>query len=677
MKAIWKRVLTAAVALPVIACITACSHKQEKKPKPKPQATVVVDNGNIDAQGKGNGQSDIPLVIGCDKLNKKFNPFVAETVPDQQAVSLTQLYLIGNDRQGRIVYNGIDGEVRAYNGSNYTYYGPADIETRYNRKKDETLYYITLRDDLKFSDGEPVTIDDVLFTIYVLCDKNYKGDYKLGSHDIKGLSKYQKNKNIKNIAGIRRLGNYKMSITTNGFDASMIQSLKIPICPLHYYGNIEKYNYSKKKFGFKKGDISTVCANKTSPVGAGPYRFVKYEQKVIYYTSNEIYYKGCPQIAYVQLKEMKEILNATQAKIDSEPSPEKVPGDEKAEDTKKDPALNRNAEALEMTEGTVDVLDTVLSKEDISWVSYANSNGEISGNRISTNFVPTGIYQYIGINPDNVKTGTDAYSEKSKNLRKAFATTFSAFRSILYNYYADGTCIIQYPCSSASWLGTSKDDENYSQAYNKDINSDIVYNEDTDITKNQDNLKKAVLSYFEAAGYTTDGMSVTDAPAGANTEYSIIVAGGKSNPLYQLVSQTADFFKEIGITLDIVKSGDKKTVAKRVANGRLQLWAGRCDTSKDYNLYKRYTGKESLFGIKEPTFVKLAKRARTTVKDTLKKKRYKNLYNNILEMAVEVPVIEQQSAIMCSSSRIDMDTMTKDITVYYSWINEIENIEMK
>lgn len=173
-------------------------------------------------------------------------------MPDQQAVSLTQLYLIGNDRQGRIVYNGIDGEVRAYNGSNYTYYGPADIETRYNRKKDETLYYITLRDDLKFSDGEPVTIDDVLFTIYVLCDKNYKGDYKLGSHDIKGLSKYQKNKNIKNIAGVRRLGNYKMSITTNGFDASMIQSLKIPICPLHYYGNIEKYNYSKKKVRVQK-----------------------------------------------------------------------------------------------------------------------------------------------------------------------------------------------------------------------------------------------------------------------------------------------------------------------------------------------------------------------------------------------------------------------------------------
>ena len=508
----------------------------------------------------------------------------------------------------------------------------------------------------------------MLFTIYVLCDKNYKGGYKLGSYDIKGLSRYQKNKNVKNIAGIRRLGNYKMSIATNGFDASMVQSLKIPICPLHYYGNIEKYNYSKKKFGFKKGDISTVCANKTSPVGAGPYRFVKYEQKVIYYTSNEIYYKGCPQIAYVQLKEMKEILNATQAKIDSQTGQETVPENENPEDTKKEPVLNRSAEALEMTEGTVDVLDTVLSKEDISWVSYANSNGEISGNKISTSFLPTGVYQYIGINPDNVRAGTDAYSEESRNLRKAFATAFSAFRSILYDYYADGTCIIQYPCSSASWLCNSKEDINYSQAYNKNINGDAV---------NKDNLKKAVLSYLGAAGYTIDGTSVTGAPAGADTEYSIIVAGGRNNPLYQFVSQTADFFKEIGITLDIVQSGDTKAIKKRIAKGRLQLWAGRCDTGKDYNLYKRYAGSESLFGIKEPKFVKLAKRAEAAVKDSIKKKKYQGLYDNILEMAVEVPVIEQQSAIMCSSSRINTDTMAKDITVYYSWINEIENIEMK
>lgn len=94
-------------------------------------------------------------------------------------------------------------------------------------------------------------------------------------------------------------------------------------------------------------------------------------------------------------------------------------------------------------------------------------------------------------------------------------------------------------------------------------------------------------------------------------------------------------------------------------------------------MYKRYAGKDSLFGIDNQKFIKLIKRAEGTAKDALMKKRYKHCYNNILEMAVEIPVIEQQSALMCSSSRIDIDTMTKDITKYYSWTNEIENIEMK
>lgn len=681
MKAILGRFMTIAVLLAVMAGVAGCSHKQEKKPKPKPQATAVVDNGNIEAQGKGEGQSDKPLVIGCGKLSKEFNPFTAKSKDDKQAAMLTQLYLVSSDRQGQIVYKGIDGEVKAYNGSSYTYYGPADVETRYNKKKDETLYIISLRDDLLFSDGEPVTIDDVVFTMYVLCDKNYKGTYKLGDQNIKGLSKYQKNKKVKSISGIKRLGSYKMSITTDGFNASMAEALKIPVCPLHYYGDAGKYNYNKKQFGFKKGNIAGICTKKTPPVGAGPYRFVKYEEKIAYYASNEIYYKGCPKIAYVQLKEMGDILKAAQSRIDRETGNAQgtaVTGSTGTDgDTGDGPALIRNAEALEMTEGTVDVINTVLDSEDISWVAYANSNGEISGNKITTSFVPTGVYQYIGINAENVKTGGEPGSRQSKNLRKAFAAAFSAFRGSLYDYYKDGLCIIQYPCSSASWLCAGKDDKDYRQAYNKGINGDIIYNEEDDAEKLYEDVKAAVLSYLEAAGYTINGMAVRNAPAGARMEYSIIVAGGESNPLYQLISQTADLFKDIGMKLDIVQADDEKLVKKRIADGRLQLWAGRCNTNAGISLYKRYASRDSLFGIKNQGFAKLAKLADGTVKDKLKKKRHKRCYNSILGMAVEVPVIEQQEALLYSSARIDADTMAKDTTVYYGWINEIESVEMK
>ncbi len=677
MKAILRRFIAVALLLQVIICVAGCSSKQEKKPKPKPQATAAVDNGNIDAQGKGEGQSDKPLVIGCGKLNKKFNPFTAKSEDDKQAVSLTQLYLVSSDRQGQVIYKGIDGEVKTYNGNNYTYYGPADIDVKYNKRKDETRYTISLRDDLRFSDGEQITIDDVVFTMYVLCDKDYKGSYKLGKQNIKGLLKYQKSKKTKRISGIKRIDNYKMSITTNGFSASMAEALKIPVCPLHYYGDTGKYNYNKERFGFKKGDISVICANKTTPVGAGPYRFVKYEEKIAYYASNEIYYKGCPKIAYVQLKEMREVLKAAQARIDREIKEVQGTAATGNAGTIEEAVLNHNPEALEMTEGTVDVINAVLDSEDISWVAHANSNNKISGNRIVTDFVPTGVYQYIGINAENVKTGKKPGSMQSKNLRKAFAAAFSAFRDSLYDYYKDGLCIIQYPCSSASWLCADKKDADYRQAYNKDINGGSIYSEDDDAEKKYEDVKSAVLSYLEAAGYTINGMSVSSAPAGAAMRYSIIVAGGEANPLYQLVSQAAALFQDIGMELDIIQANDEKLIGKRIENGRLQLWAGKHDTNTGSSLYKRYAGRDSLFGIKNKRLAELAGFADRPAKDKTRKKRYKRFYNNILEMAVEVPVIEQQEALLYSSSRIDTDTMAKDITVYYSWVNEIESVEMK
>ena len=60
-----------------------------------------------------------------------------------------------------------------------------------------------------------------------------------------------------------------MSLTTYGYNESVIEALKIPICPLHYYGDETKYDYFNNKFGFKRGDISAVRANKTSPMVAG------------------------------------------------------------------------------------------------------------------------------------------------------------------------------------------------------------------------------------------------------------------------------------------------------------------------------------------------------------------------------------------------------------------------
>ena len=38
-------------------------------------------------------------------------------------------------------------------------------------------------------------------------------------------------------------------------------------------------------------------------MGAGPYKFVKYENRIVYFEANENYFKGEPITKYVQFKE--------------------------------------------------------------------------------------------------------------------------------------------------------------------------------------------------------------------------------------------------------------------------------------------------------------------------------------------------------------------------------------
>ena len=129
--------------------------------------------------------SDGTLVLAETGFEGKFSPFFAATAADQDVIDLTQLGLLGADRKGEMILNGIEGETREYNGTDYTYYGTTDCVVTEN--DDGTVTYdLKLRDDLKFSDGEPVTIDDVIFSMYVYLDPTYDGSVTMYSHPHRG-----------------------------------------------------------------------------------------------------------------------------------------------------------------------------------------------------------------------------------------------------------------------------------------------------------------------------------------------------------------------------------------------------------------------------------------------------------------------------------------------------------
>lgn len=135
-------------------------------------------------------ENNTPLVSSVQGFEGKFSPFFASNADDVDVTDLTQMYLMGTDRVGNPVLNGIEGETRSYNGTDYFYDGIADIKVTENA--DGTITYdFTMRDDIVFSDGEPATIDDVIFSTYVYLDPTYDGSTTLYSQPIKGVEEYR------------------------------------------------------------------------------------------------------------------------------------------------------------------------------------------------------------------------------------------------------------------------------------------------------------------------------------------------------------------------------------------------------------------------------------------------------------------------------------------------------
>lgn len=157
-----KRILVRVVLLALIACLCLSSACQQKTVEPEPVvATATAEPTEVPA---------LPLVVAQEQFNEAFSPFFAVTAADANAMELTQLSMLTTDRLGNIVHHAIAGETISYNGKPYTYKGPCDIDVSYDKTANVTTYSIKLADGLTFSDGKPVTADDVIFTYYVYAD---------------------------------------------------------------------------------------------------------------------------------------------------------------------------------------------------------------------------------------------------------------------------------------------------------------------------------------------------------------------------------------------------------------------------------------------------------------------------------------------------------------------------
>ncbi|MBQ6602720.1 MAG: ABC transporter substrate-binding protein [Eubacterium sp.] len=716
-----------------------------------------------------------PLVVGYSPFSEKFSPFFSSTAYDQDVWAMTAISLLTSDRQGAIIYKGIEGETIPYNGTDYTYYGPADLEIVEN--EDGTVdYNFTMRDDLVFSDGTPITIDDVIFTMYVYADPTYDGATTLFSLPIEGMEEYRTGidkvinlmqnagpdntdftywtqemqdafwnlenvapkaiaeeivkycvdngyneegditgaagnwgfsipengtiddfaealkeayagdmismietenagssvadflpdyekfeeyveyaESAPNITGIVKTGDYSMTVKLTEVSATAIYSLGVPIAPLHYYGEVDKYDYDNNMFGFTKGDLSHVRSVTTKPMGAGPYKFVKFENGTVYFEANDLYFKGAPKTKYINFLQSQDA--------------DKLNG---------------------VITGTVDITDPSFSNDTIAAIEKANG-GELNGDVITVNTVDNLGYGYIGINSKNVCVSGERGSDASKNLRRAFATVFSVYRELaVRSYYGERASVINYPISNTSWAAPQATDDGYQVAFSVDVDGNPIYTSDMTDEEKYDAALQAALGFFEAAGYTVEDGKLTAAPEGAALEYEVLIPGDGTgdHPSFMILTEARDALAKIGMKLivtDLTNSADLWTALDAQ---EAEMWCAAWGASVDPDMYQIYfadtangganAGKDSFrYGIQDEDLDTMIIQARKSLDQSYRKTLYKACLDIIIDWADEVPVYQRQNAIIFSSERVDLDTVTPDITTFYGWMSEIENTVLK
>ena len=749
-----------ALILSLVMCVslfTACGKKQ----------------GDTDDQATAK-----TLVVGTQNFDGKFSPFFYTNSYENDVMSMIFDGLLLTDREGSVVLKGADGEVRPYNGTDYTYNGVANCDIVENA--DGTVdYKITMKQGIKFSDGEEMTIDDVIFSYYVLLDPTYDGVSTLYSIPIKGLEAYrtgmesrmnlilaagpdgytatdyftedqyntfwaafnaagvkfaqeildyvvaegyaaatdpvaaqaanwgfelaedatvedfwaaiveaygydlsdeginketagtsisalieaeigdsfsdytigvQTGESAPNVSGIVKTGDYSMTVTLTEVSATAIYQIPVTICPVHYYGEMDKYDYDNNKFGFDKGDLSHVKSVTSAPVGSGPFTFKSYANGAVTLEKNPGYWKGEPKIDTVIWREMQDV--------------DKIPG---------------------VVSGTIDVTDPSYSAKAAEQIKSANSNGEISGDVIQTDLVANLGYGYVGFNANRVKVGTgNGGDEASKNLRKAIATVIAVYRDVAVDsYYGEFANVINYPISDTSWAAPRVTDEGYKVAFSVDVDGNDIYTDGMSAEDKYAAAKQAALGYFEAAGYTVTDGKITAAPADARMDAEVMVGGSGTgdHPTFMALTLASEALKEIGFNLIVSDMSNFSEMTNAINAGTADMFAMAWQATPDPDMFQIYHSQggsnEKSYWIKDAELDDLIMQARQSTDQTYRKTLYKECLDIVADWAVEIPVYQRQNCIILSSQRVNLDTVTPDITTYWNWYNDLELLEVK
>ena len=152
------------------------------------------------------------------------NPILAQTNDtDRDLVRIIFSSLLKYDDQGNLV---------------------SDLAESYEIKDNGLAYEFFLRKDVKWHEKEPLTADDVVFTVKTIQNPEYKSPLKINWSGVE----------------VEKVDDYTVRFTLKNTFAPFLHNMTVGILPKHLWAGISAQNFPLAEYNLK-------------PVGSGPYKF--------------------------------------------------------------------------------------------------------------------------------------------------------------------------------------------------------------------------------------------------------------------------------------------------------------------------------------------------------------------------------------------------------------------
>ncbi|MBI4090302.1 MAG: peptide ABC transporter substrate-binding protein [Candidatus Kerfeldbacteria bacterium] len=157
--------------------------------------------------------------------------------------------------------------------------------------QDKKIYTVILRAGLRWSDGEPLNIEDVLLTFTLIQDQLYKSPLRSQFRNVK----------------VERVDERTVRFTLSQASAGFLSGLTVGIVPAHIWGDVPPSSFALVEYNIK-------------PVGAGPFAFESLKRdggtgavKEFRLVRNQYYHGHPPYLDRLTLKIFPEMLSAIDA----------------------------------------------------------------------------------------------------------------------------------------------------------------------------------------------------------------------------------------------------------------------------------------------------------------------------------------------------------------------------